>query len=49
MLKVNLGIKKEDKFDWFELILKVLSVIGLEGKKLSKGMYLWIYELIRSL
>lgn len=31
MLKANLGIKKEDKLDWFELILKTLSAIGSEG------------------
>lgn len=44
MLKANLGIKKEDKLDWFELILKTLSAIGSEGKTLSKGTHLWTLE-----
>lgn len=44
MLKANLGIKKEDKLNLFELILKALSAIGSEGKKLSKGTHLWTHE-----
>lgn len=36
--------KKEDKLNWFELILKTLSAIGSEGKTLSKGTHLWTHE-----